>query len=199
MLFLQGLFSNALRNYFLFFYKQTQKSSGQPRLRVLHKRSAVPVQKLLQVRVVALGLPEPAPRGCEWRSSLTLAACRRDQGVPMPLGAPAPGPSSCWFPLCFSGSGAVGAAVIWWLDQRTESLLFCDLFLELLLHFVQTIFNPSSSFLLLIRCCHMRSFEYVNGPKLVWAFKAVALFYKLSSKGAVPVVQHSSNLHTWCL
>lgn len=28
---LQCLFSNALRNYFLFFYKQTQKSSGQPR------------------------------------------------------------------------------------------------------------------------------------------------------------------------
>lgn len=44
----------------------------------------------------------------------------------------------------------------------------------------------------------MGSCQYVNVCKLLLAFKAVALFYKLSfSKGAV--VQHSSNLHTWYL
>lgn len=46
----------------------------------------------------------------------------------------------------------------------------------------------------------MVSCEYVNVCKLVLAFKAVTLFYKLSfSKGTVPVVQHSSDLRTWCL
>lgn len=46
----------------------------------------------------------------------------------------------------------------------------------------------------------MGSCEYVNVHKLVLAFKAVVPFCKLSfSKEILPLAQHSSDPHTWCL
>lgn len=114
---LQGLFSNALRNYFLFFYKQNQKSLSQPR----HPSSAEAAGcQLFLVEAAAskAGIETPCvdPQ-LTWASTAPSpwhgAAC----GV-------APRECSChsqclfpsvslfWFPLLFRGSIAVNAAII---------------------------------------------------------------------------------------